>query len=116
MTNDKRNVRGIRSPAPPGHFPGNLGSQQADPVWIPITDIASVIFQIIKGGTGQGPGGGFPPGPTPNLTEFIQDTVAAELIEGANITLVYDDAAGTITISATAASGADILSRTFIGY
>lgn len=98
---NKRHVRGIRSPAPPGHFPGNLGSQQADPYWVSIQDIAAVIFQILQGGTGQGPGGGFPPGPPPNLTEFIQDTVAAELLAGDNITLVYDDSAGTITISST---------------
>lgn len=98
---EKRHVRGIRSPAPPGHFPGNLGGKEADPYWVPVQDIARIVFQIITGGTGQGPGGGFPPGPPPNLTEFIQDVVAAELVAGNNITLIYDDVAGTITISST---------------
>ena len=35
-------------------------------------------------------------------TEAVQDTVAAMLVAGANITLTYNDAAGTLTIAAGA--------------
>lgn len=36
-----------------------------------------------------------------DLTETVQDVVASELVAGTNINLVYDDAAGTLTITAT---------------
>lgn len=34
------------------------------------------------------------------IEEYVQDTVAAMLVEGTNITLTYDDGAGTLTIDA----------------
>ena len=41
------------------------------------------------------------------LTETIQDTIAASLVPGSNITLAYDDAAGTITITAAGGGGGE---------
>lgn len=39
------------------------------------------------------------------LSEAIDDRVAALLVAGANVTLTYDDAAGTITVAATGGGG-----------
>jgi hypothetical protein len=49
-------------------------------------------------GGGGGSGGGLD-------EEFVQDTIASTLVAGSNVTIVYDDTAGTITISSTGASG-----------
>lgn len=38
------------------------------------------------------------------LEEFVEDTIGAALVEGANITITYDDGAGTITIAAAGGS------------
>lgn len=43
--------------------------------------------------------------PTAALSEFIDDRAAALLQAGANVTLVYNDALGTLTISATGGGG-----------
>lgn len=40
-----------------------------------------------------------------SLVEFIQDTVAAFLVQGANVTLTYDDSGNTLTIAATGGGG-----------
>lgn len=40
-----------------------------------------------------------------SLVEFIQDTVAAFLVQGSNVTLTYDDGANTLTIAATGGGG-----------
>lgn len=40
-----------------------------------------------------------------NLTEAVQDAVAAMLVQGTNVTLSYDDAAGTLAISSAATGG-----------
>lgn len=40
-----------------------------------------------------------------SLNELIQDTVSTTLVEGENISLTYDDTAGTITIASTGGSG-----------
>lgn len=45
------------------------------------------------------------PGDITALVEFIQDTVAAFLVQGANVTLTYDDAGNTLTIAATGGGG-----------
>jgi hypothetical protein len=39
-----------------------------------------------------------------SIAEYIQDTVAALIIAGANITKTYDDAANTLTIASTGGS------------
>lgn len=39
------------------------------------------------------------------LVEFIQDTVAAFLVQGANVTLTYDDSGNTLTIAASGGGG-----------
>lgn len=44
-------------------------------------------------------------GNTVNLTEGIQDAVANMLIAGTNVTLTYDDGAGTLTIAASGTGG-----------
>lgn len=41
----------------------------------------------------------------PDLTEVIQDTVAAMIQPGTNVTRTYDDAAGTLTINASGGGG-----------
>ncbi|MCG5431248.1 hypothetical protein LV457_02950 [Mycobacterium sp. MYCO198283] len=41
-----------------------------------------------------------------DLTEAIQDTVAASLAQGANVTITYDDPSGAITIAASGGGGA----------
>lgn len=43
-----------------------------------------------------------------NLAEFIMDTVAAFLVQGANVTLNHDDAGNTLTIAAAASGGATL--------
>lgn len=40
-----------------------------------------------------------------SLVEFIQDTVAAFLVQGANVTLTYDDVANTLAIAASGGGG-----------
>jgi hypothetical protein len=40
------------------------------------------------------------------LTEAVQDIVGAQLVAGSNVSIVYDDAAGTTTISASGGGGA----------
>lgn len=40
-------------------------------------------------------------------TEQIQDIVAAEIVQGANLTAVYDDASGTVTLSSTGGGSTD---------
>lgn len=44
-------------------------------------------------------------GNTVNLTEGIQDAVANMLVAGTNVTLTYDDGAGTLTIAASGTGG-----------
>ena len=44
-------------------------------------------------------------GNTVNLTEGIQDAVANMLVAGTNVTLTYDDGAGTLTITASGTGG-----------
>lgn len=44
-------------------------------------------------------------GNTVNLTEGIQDAVANMLVAGTNVTLTYNDGAGTLTIAASGAGG-----------
>jgi hypothetical protein len=41
-----------------------------------------------------------------DLTETVQDIVGAQIVAGSNVTAVYDDGAGTVTISATSSGGA----------
>ena len=45
-------------------------------------------------------------GNTVDLSESIQDEVATLLQAGSNVTLTYDDGAGTLTIAATGGGGA----------
>jgi hypothetical protein len=44
-------------------------------------------------------------GNTVNLTEGIQDAVASMLVAGTNVTLTYNDVAGTLTIAASGTGG-----------
>lgn len=44
-----------------------------------------------------------------DLVEFIGDTIDSTLVAGTNVTLVYDDAAGSLTISAAGASAPTLL-------
>lgn len=48
-------------------------------------------------------------GTAPPTTEQIQDLIAAFLVQGANITITYDDGANTLTIAATGGGGAAAL-------
>jgi hypothetical protein len=45
------------------------------------------------------------PADVTNLAEYIQDTVASLLVAGSNVTLTYDDGAGTLTVAATGGGG-----------
>jgi hypothetical protein len=57
--------------------------------------------------------GAFVPLLTGNLSETIDDRVAALLVAGTNITLTYNDGAGTLTIDATG-GGSDPLLAWFL--
>lgn len=50
-----------------------------------------------------------------DFCEAVEDCVAESLVEGDNITITYDDAAGTITIATTAAAYSDEMARDAIG-
>jgi hypothetical protein len=45
-----------------------------------------------------------------DLTETVQDIVGAQLVAGTNVTLNYNDAAGTLTVNASGGAGATNLS------
>jgi hypothetical protein len=47
------------------------------------------------------------------LTEATQDTIASTLVAGTNVTLNYNDGAGTLTVSATPGAGVTDLSTTY---
>jgi hypothetical protein len=49
--------------------------------------------------------GGAPGTLAPTMLEAIQDAVAAMLLEGDNVSLDYDDGAGTLTVSSTGGGG-----------
>jgi hypothetical protein len=61
--------------------------------------------QIITAISGAG---GLPAGNVSGLAEAAQDAVAAALVGGANITIVYNDAADTITVTVTGLSSTNI--------
>lgn len=82
----KRVVRGVRAPAPPGHFVGSLGGKDSAAVYIPIEDIAGVVFAIMQGKPAKGQGGS------------------------------YGGASGTPPVSTSSAQYAAMLARDFIGY
>lgn len=46
--------------------------------------------------------------------EEIEDIVAALLVAGTNITLTYNDGAGTLTIDSSGAGGTTSMARTFL--
>lgn len=48
-----------------------------------------------------------------DLTEATQDTLASTLVAGTNVTLNYNDGAGTLTVSATPGAGVTDLSATY---
>jgi hypothetical protein len=52
--------------------------------------------------TGDGGGGG---GPARSPASRLQDVIGAMIIAGAGISVVYDDAAGTLTITNTSLAG-----------
>ncbi len=71
----------------------------------PITAKGELLFRQQLNGAldyveGLGGGGGL-------TTEQVDDRVAALLVEGSNITLTYDDGAGTLTIDAAGGAGTD---------
>lgn len=47
----------------------------------------------------------------PGLTEQVHDIVSALLVEGTNVTLSYNDAAGTLTISSSGSGGGVTLAQ-----
>ena len=55
-------------------------------------------------------------------TELIQDTLSTTLVQGANVTLTYDDGAGTLTVAATGGGGGsglthgEVMTRTALGW
>lgn len=54
-----------------------------------------------------------------DFAEALDDRVAALLVAGANITLTYDDGAGTLTVAASSGSGLthpQVMARTFFGF
>src|SRR5574343_288891 len=67
----------------------------------------------MAGDGGGGGGGAVSSADITDWAEAVQDTVAAMLTSGANITLTYDDAAGKVTV--TAAGGDAEVMRDTIG-
>ncbi|MGW5239501.1 hypothetical protein ACWEOW_11260 [Monashia sp. NPDC004114] len=62
--------------------------------------------RTISAGTGLTGGGDLTANRTLTLDlEYVQDQVAAMLVAGSNITLTYNDPAGTITVASSAAAG-----------
>jgi hypothetical protein len=85
--------------------PGNLGSIGNGMVAKTATD--TFAARTITAGTGISVADGDGVAGNPTVTaslEYIQDSVAAMLVAGANITLTYDDTAGTLTVAATGGS------------
>lgn len=51
---------------------------------------------------------GYTPADGAGINELIDDRIAALLVAGTNITLNYDDAAGTLTINSTGTGGGGV--------